>query len=204
MVGLIDIAPSVETVDVQGTSVAVHGVSAKGVAHLLGRFPELRKLMTGQEVEAEQLMAMGGDAVAAIIAAGCGYPGDETGRDGGGQALARRAGRPPGRDPAADAAEGHRPFRREADGARGHPRGRRRSIRYGAGFEIAEAVDALIGANYPPAEVWAMTPRQIAGSLYFARRRRQREAAEQLALGALAARGEPREVKRQLDQLQRE
>ena len=77
MVGLIDIAPSVETVDVQGTSVTVHGVSAKGVAHLLGGFPELRKLMTGQEVEAEQLMAIGGDAVAAIIAAGCGYPGDD-------------------------------------------------------------------------------------------------------------------------------
>ena len=77
MVGLIDIAPSIDSVDVQGSSVAVHGISAKGVAHLLGRFPELRKLMSGQEVEAEQLMAMGGDAVAAIIAAGCGYPGDE-------------------------------------------------------------------------------------------------------------------------------
>jgi len=49
-----------------------------------------------------------------------------------------------------------------------------------------------------------MTPRQIAASLFFARRRRQREAAENLALGALAARGEPREVKRQLDQLYRE
>ena len=46
-----------------------------------------------------------------------------------------------------------------------------------------------------------MTPREIAASLYFARRRRQREAAEQLALGALAARGEPRELKRQLEQL---
>jgi len=77
MVGLIDIAPKLETIDVQGTSVAVHGVSARGVAHLLGRFPELRKLMTGQAVETEQLMTMGGDAVAAIIAAGCGYPGDE-------------------------------------------------------------------------------------------------------------------------------
>ncbi len=77
MVGLIDIAPRTETVDVQGTLIAVHGVSAKGVAHLLGRFPELRKLMTGQQVETEELMAMGGDAVAAIIAAGCGYPGDE-------------------------------------------------------------------------------------------------------------------------------
>ena len=77
MAGLIDIAPQTETVDVQGTSVAVYGVSAKGVAHLLGRFPELRMLMTGQEVEIAQLMAIGGDAVAAIVAAGCGYPGDE-------------------------------------------------------------------------------------------------------------------------------
>jgi len=49
-----------------------------------------------------------------------------------------------------------------------------------------------------------MTPRQIAASLYFARRRRQREAAENLALAALAARGEPREVKRQLDQMHRD
>lgn len=77
MVGLIDIAPKIETVDVQGAPVAVHGISAKGVAHLLGRFPELRMLMTGQDVEASQLMSMGGDAVASIISAGCGYPGDE-------------------------------------------------------------------------------------------------------------------------------
>ena len=56
-----------------------------------------------------------------------------------------------------------------------------------------------MGANYPPADVWAMTPRQITGSLHFVRRRRAREAAEQPALGTLAARGEPREVKRQLD-----
>ena len=74
MIGLIDIAPKIETVEVQGTSVGVHGVSAKGLAHLLGRFPELRMLMTGQEVEAPALMTMGGDAVAAIIAAGCGIP----------------------------------------------------------------------------------------------------------------------------------
>jgi len=77
MVGLIDIAPRTETVVVQGTLVSVHGISAKGFAQLLGRFPELRKLMTGQEVEIEQLMAMGGDVVAAIIAAGCGCPGDQ-------------------------------------------------------------------------------------------------------------------------------
>jgi hypothetical protein len=34
-------------------------------------------LMTGKEVGADQLLAMGGDAVAAIIAAGCGYPADD-------------------------------------------------------------------------------------------------------------------------------
>ena len=61
----------------QGALVTVLGVSAKGLAILLGLFPELRMVMTGQEVQAEQLMSMGGDAVAAIIAAGCGYPGDE-------------------------------------------------------------------------------------------------------------------------------
>lgn len=77
MIGLIDMAPSTDTVEVQGTSVAVHGVSASGLAVLLGRFPDLRKLMTGLEVETAQLMAIGGEAVAAIIAAGCGYPGDE-------------------------------------------------------------------------------------------------------------------------------
>jgi len=77
MVGLIDIAPSVETVEVEGASVTVHGVSASGLASLLGRFPDLRKLMTGLEVETAQLMAIGGDVVAAIIAAGCGYPSDE-------------------------------------------------------------------------------------------------------------------------------
>jgi hypothetical protein len=70
MVGLVDIAPAVETVD-------VHGISAKGLAFLLSRYPELRMLMSGQEVQSDRLMAMGGDAVAAVIAAGCGYPGDE-------------------------------------------------------------------------------------------------------------------------------
>jgi hypothetical protein len=77
MVGLIDIAPRTEPVEVAGAAVEVHGVSASGLAHLLSRFPDLRKLMTGIEVDANQLLAVGGDAVAAIIAAGCGYPGDE-------------------------------------------------------------------------------------------------------------------------------
>src|SRR5436309_5782252 len=77
MVGLVDLAPRVENVPVEGAEVAVQGISAKGVAYLLGRFPDLRRLMTGQDVGVDQLLASGGEAVAAIIAAGCGVPGDE-------------------------------------------------------------------------------------------------------------------------------
>lgn len=76
MAGLVDIAPVVENVDIGGNPIPVYGVSAKGIASLLARFPELRMMMSGKEVAIEQLMAMGGDAVAAIIAAGCGFPGD--------------------------------------------------------------------------------------------------------------------------------
>lgn len=77
MVGLVDIAPAVETIDCGGASVEVYGVSARGVAHLLGRFPELRKMMSGVELKADELMAIAPDAVAAVIAAGVGKPGDK-------------------------------------------------------------------------------------------------------------------------------
>jgi hypothetical protein len=71
--------------------------------------------------------------------------------------------------------------------------------------KVADArIDALIAANYPRAEVWAMTPRDIAASLYFADRRRRRVVAEQLALATLAIRGEPRALKKQMEDLQRD
>ena len=72
MVGLIDLAPQSENVEVRNMSVAVYGISAKGLADTCWeRFPELRRLMSGQDLAAESLLAMSGDAVAAIIAAGC-------------------------------------------------------------------------------------------------------------------------------------
>ena len=49
-----------------------------------------------------------------------------------------------------------------------------------------------------------MTPREIAGSLYFAERRRRREAADQLVIEALGARAEPGELKRQLERLRKD
>ncbi len=78
MVGLLDIAPAAETVTVRGQALAVQGVSARGVAVLLGRFPELRALLAQQhqDITPERLVAMIPDAIAAIIAAGTGSPGD--------------------------------------------------------------------------------------------------------------------------------
>lgn len=45
---------------------------------------------------------------------------------------------------------------------------------------------------------WDYTPRQISGFLFYARAREKREAAQALGIGAMAARGEPREVKKTL------
>lgn len=74
MVGLIDIAPATEQV----AGVTVYGVSLGGVARLLGRFPELRKIMSGVETAPADLLAMAPAAIAAIIAEGVGTP-DEDG-----------------------------------------------------------------------------------------------------------------------------
>ncbi len=76
MASLLDIAPLTETVSVNGKDVDVFGVSAQGVVNLIARFPEARKMMAGREVDIEKLLAMGGEAVAALIAAGAGMPGN--------------------------------------------------------------------------------------------------------------------------------
>ncbi len=76
MVGLVDIAPATETVVVRGQGVEVCGISASGVALLLARFPDLRRMFSGRDVPIEDLMAMGGEVIAAIIAAGTGAAGD--------------------------------------------------------------------------------------------------------------------------------
>ena len=76
MVGLIDIAPVTSMVSIRGQDIIITGVSARGIALLLARFPELRAVMTGREVALDDLLKLGGDVIAAIIAAGTGVPGD--------------------------------------------------------------------------------------------------------------------------------
>ncbi|MDK1386376.1 hypothetical protein QN224_13250 [Sinorhizobium sp. 8-89] len=75
MAGLLDIAPVTETVTINGTAVDVPGISAEGIAYLFSRFPEMRMAVTGKKVGPERWLEMGVDAIAAIIAAGCGSPG---------------------------------------------------------------------------------------------------------------------------------
>lgn len=77
-VGLLDVARSVRTVDVAGAAVAVPGVSARGIAILFNRFPIFRELFAGKTADftPESLIELVPDAIAAIIAAGTGAPGD--------------------------------------------------------------------------------------------------------------------------------
>ena len=80
MVKLLDIAPQgtvKATVPVQGNDVEIVKLSAKRITALLGRFPDIAAVLDGQTVSTAKLVTVGAEAVAAIIASGCGYPDDE-------------------------------------------------------------------------------------------------------------------------------
>ncbi len=76
MVGLLDIAPVVDVVEVNGEQVSVPGISVAGIAILLQRYPILGDMLN-KGISVESMFTAGPDAVAAIIAAGCGNPGNE-------------------------------------------------------------------------------------------------------------------------------
>ncbi|AEH88197.1 phage pre-tape measure protein [Mesorhizobium opportunistum] len=80
---LLDLAPAAEVVPIRGKKLSVSGISSKGIIALLRRFPAMSDIFTGEssasnvEKLAGLVVAIGGDLVGAIIAAGLGYPGDE-------------------------------------------------------------------------------------------------------------------------------
>lgn len=76
MASLLDIAAVTEKVTIGKVQIEVTGVSAAGVALLMGRFPEIKDLMAQRAVPADRWAAIGGEALAAILAAGTGHPGD--------------------------------------------------------------------------------------------------------------------------------
>lgn len=78
MVSLLDIANAPRTVNVRGVDVPVFGISAVGLALLMQRFPEIRALFAGREInlDANAIFEIVPRAVHAIIAAGCGCAGN--------------------------------------------------------------------------------------------------------------------------------
>jgi hypothetical protein len=85
MTGLLDIAPQRATVVVHGHALEVAGVTVRGIADLLQRFPELRQLFAGGDANGpgaiEQLAATMPDLVAAAIASGLGHANDRAHED---------------------------------------------------------------------------------------------------------------------------
>lgn len=82
MATLLDIATVSELVLVPGPGgkkqdLEVFGVSAEGIAMLFNRFPEIRALITGKTLERDKLAKLAAPAIAAVIAASCGTPGDK-------------------------------------------------------------------------------------------------------------------------------
>lgn len=85
MATLLDIATVSEFVEVPGKpgkdgkpqEVEVFGVAAEGIAMLFQRFPEIRMLMTGKSLEKDAIAKLAAPAIAAIIAASTGSPGDK-------------------------------------------------------------------------------------------------------------------------------
>jgi hypothetical protein len=77
MTSLLDIGPLTEEVSVKGVKLTVSGISAIDIFNLIRRFSEIRNLIEGKEAtSAEGVMTMAPDAVAAMIAACTGTPGN--------------------------------------------------------------------------------------------------------------------------------
>lgn len=73
---LKDIAPLSETVEIRGDKIVVKGITNEGIAVIWRRFPVLVDLLSGNATPAS-VSEKAPDAIAAVIAAGCGFPGDE-------------------------------------------------------------------------------------------------------------------------------
>ena len=182
MVGLIDIAPAVGKGHHPwpgGRGLRRLGRRHRAAARRASRTSG--RCSPGRDVGFDDLLAMGGDLVAAIIAAGTGDPGDPVAEEAAGRL---------GIDEQADLLaailrvtlpKGVGPFVEKLAGL-------------GAGLDAAgpsgtgpattsrKRVERLIASGHPPAAAWGCTPRQLAGFLELAEARRRREAADALSI----------------------
>lgn len=74
---LTDIGPLRELVSIGDKKLAVTGISAEGILVLFNRFPVLREWALAGKITLSNVQTKAPDAIKAIIAAGCGQPGDE-------------------------------------------------------------------------------------------------------------------------------
>jgi hypothetical protein len=80
---------------------------------------------------------------------------------------------------------------------------RRAARRRRRGAGLAGSIEQLIALGHPPDVVWGYTPRQASAYLRLAQIRREHEAAERLAIAALAARGNSEDLQRQIGEWSR-
>lgn len=73
---LKDIAPISESVIIRGDKIAVKGITNEGISVIWRRFPVVTELLSGTAT-IDTIAVKAPEAIAAIIAAGCGFPGDE-------------------------------------------------------------------------------------------------------------------------------
>ena len=76
MASIMELTNVPRNVSIQGKDISVIGISSEGVAVLLARFPDIGKAMSGIAVDKDAFGKIVPDAIAAVIAAGCGKPGD--------------------------------------------------------------------------------------------------------------------------------
>ncbi len=81
MPSLLDIAPATKTVPIDGHDIEVKGISARQVANLLQKFPELRVMVTGGEITWDTLLTIAPAAAEIIMAYGTGLFGDAEGEE---------------------------------------------------------------------------------------------------------------------------
>ena len=82
--GLYDISGFGEDVPIGGDppqKIRVKGISAKGILILLMRYPDMQRWLSGQSIAIPDVMMQTPDAIAAIIAAGTGNPGEGDAED---------------------------------------------------------------------------------------------------------------------------
>lgn len=74
---LLDIVAAKKTIEVANTTVDLQGISIEDIATLMTRFPALKSLLSGEDIDVKSLLGFSGKIVGAIIAAGCGKLGNE-------------------------------------------------------------------------------------------------------------------------------